>query len=73
MARYQGINSLSHYKWLTVYADYANYLYYFRVEHRGIFIKDKLGAEDEKNLQKVVGLIVGMQKAVNYYLDAIWC
>lgn len=73
MATYQGIRSLSNISWLKVFADYRRDEYKFCVEHRGVFIWDALAWEHEKSYPKVIDLIVSMQKAVNYYLDAIWC
>jgi len=73
MAIYKSPMDLSSLPWLKVIKDFRMARYIFRVEHRGIYIKDYLGWEDEKSLKRVTEFIVGLQKEVNYYFDAIWC
>lgn len=73
MANYSSPLNLSSLPWLDVICDYAMARYLFRVEHRGIYINDALDWEDEKDYSKVVTFIRGLQKEINYYLDAIWC
>lgn len=73
MNRYSGHRDLSGLSWLKVQPNFSMYGYDFRVEHRGIYIYDFLSYQDEKDFKKVIDFIVGLQKAINYYLDAIWC
>jgi hypothetical protein len=73
MAVFRSPLDLSDLPWLKVFQDYRMAHYIFQVEHRGIYLTDYLGWEDEKDLRKVTQFIIGMQKQINYYLDAIWC
>jgi hypothetical protein len=73
MALWLWTPNLSNRKWIRVYEDFRLDGFHLKIEHRHIWITEFISRQDERSHDKVIELIVNMQKAVNYYLDAIWC